>query len=115
VTAAFTLCRLSQAEAEHLMMAPAMAGGWIAVHPDCRDAVAEAMGGRWAGNWADCLALLPSAWDDGDRRAVAPDLAERIIAALAHAARYPAVSEDGSEATEIAGRVRAHLAQAVAS
>lgn len=109
------LCRISQAEAEHLMMAPKMAGGWVAVHPDCREAVAEAMGGNWAGNWADCLAMLPAAWDDAIRRPVNPALADRILTALAHAAQYPVESDDGSEATEIAARVRVHLAQAVCS
>lgn len=105
----FTLCRLSRREAEHLMMALAMAGGWVAVDPDIRDAVVDAMGGLYAGNWADFLALLPSSWDDACKRPITKVQALCICDRLDRVANYPIESDDGAAAREIAARVRAHL------
>lgn len=82
------LCRLRQDEAIYLMMAPAMAGGWIAVHPDCREVMAEIYGmGR------DLLALLPVEWTEGRDRPVSRREAERIIVELDRQAKNGAPRE----------------------
>ena len=97
------LCRLSRREAEYLMMAPAVAGGWVAVHPDCREAVTEALG-----DVADFLALLPADWG-AVRRPVTAEQATRIAARLDAHAAYSVMDEPEVPA-EFAERVRAHLA-----
>lgn len=85
-----TLCRLTRREAEHLMMAPAVAGGWVDVHPDSRDAV-EAVYGPYA---ADILALMPAQFADYAHRRVDRADAERILAALRRRARLSLVCEE---------------------
>ena len=98
------MCRLSQAEAEHLMMAPSVAGGWVAVHPDCREAVAGAL----PDTRADLLAMLPDAWGP-HRRPVTRDDAKLIIYHLDKAARHPVYADDGTIAADFAARVRMHF------
>ena len=97
------LCRLSLREAEYLMMAPAVAGGWVAVHPDCREAVTEALG-----DVAAFLALLPAAWV-AVRRPVTVEQATRIAERLDAHAAYSLMDEPEIPAC-FARRVRAHLA-----
>jgi hypothetical protein len=90
-----TLCRITRSDAEHLMMAPSVAGGWAAVHPDCREAVAYALRGLDNGyGVADILALLPSDWSEASKRRVTSAQLAAIIAQLAHAAEYSVVGEE---------------------
>lgn len=78
-----TLCRITQCEAEHLMLAPRMAGGWIAVEPGCREAVLMALGE----GHADYIALLPSTWPIATHRPVSAAQAELIAATMERVAR----------------------------
>lgn len=89
------LRRLTRSEAEYLMMSASVAGGWIAVHPTCREAVASLL---TRSESADFLALLPGEWPQGRGRRV-PQIAE-IRAALKLQAEYPCYG-DGDEPTEL--------------
>lgn len=102
------LCRLTVTEAHHLALAPANAGGWVAVHPDCRDAVAHAVGHPWT-CLADCLALLPADWAEATLRPVSREQAELIAAELERIARWTDTSAPGTPPAEIARRVRVWL------
>jgi hypothetical protein len=102
----FALCRLSPSEAEKLLMAPAMAGGWVAEHPDCRDAVYQTVG--WTETAATFLALLPRSWPEASKRPVTREQAERILAQLDARAKLSLVDEE-EVPFEFATRLRAHL------
>lgn len=104
---AFALCRLAVHEAQRLALAPANAGGWIAVHPACREAVESATGGP-LGDGADCLALLPADWREAALHPVTRDQAERIAAELERVAGWSGAShrDDSTPPAEIARRVR---------
>jgi hypothetical protein len=94
-TPTMTLCRISRRDAEHLMMAPKVAGGWVAVHPDCREAVAYALRGLDNGyGVADILALLPSDWSEASKRRVTTEQLDAIIVTLGYAAEYSVVGEE---------------------
>lgn len=88
------LRRLTRSEAEYLMMSASVAGGWIAVHPTCREAVASLL---TRAESADFLALLPGEWTQGRGRRV-PPIAD-IRAALELQAAYPCCG-DGDEPLE---------------
>lgn len=101
------LCFVTRREAEHLMMAPRLAGGWVAVSPVCCTAMMTATEAtELSGSGADCLALLPDSWVEAGRRPLTGDAIAAVLSALDGA---------GGEALEFAARVRAHLAPAVRS
>jgi len=93
------LYRITRGDAEHLMMAPAVSGGFCAVALDARNALGDIYhDGR------DILAALPGSLARG--RAVQADELPSIIRALTTAARRPVNSDDGSECSAIVARLR---------
>lgn len=116
-TTNMTLCRLSRTQAEHLMMAPTLAGGWVAVHSAACDSVEIALGSHPDGlQWAAYLALVPSAWEDIAGRVVTREQAVAILAALDHGVQILCEvreDRDADQLAAIAGRVRHWLAESV--
>lgn len=105
------LCRLTVTEAQRLALAPANAGGWVAVHPDCRQAVNASLCTYW-GDGADCLAMLPAGWSEAALRPVSREQADGIAAELERIARWTDTSAHGTPPAEIASRVRVWLHEA---
>ena len=94
----YQLCIISRRDAERLMLAPAAAGGWVAVDGEIVDAVSHALGVTGGPPY---LALIPSHWDEARRRQVSPVEAESILAVL---------DRGGAASLDIAQRVREHAA-----
>lgn len=90
--ASLVLCLIDQRAAEHLMGAPALAGGWVAVHPECRQAMDVA-------GLDGYLALLPSDW--AEAVPLADGLRERAVAALAGAYAGPVANEFADRVREL--------------
>lgn len=102
------LCRLTLAEAHHLMMAPVAAGGWIAISSAVCAAV-DATIPRAAESGRGYLALIPSDWREAEYRVSAED-AGQIADRLERASEWlPARS--GETALEWAQRIREARAQ----
>lgn len=97
-TDGISLYRITRADAEHLMMAPAVAGGFCAVALDARNAI-----GALYDDGRDILAALPDGLTRG--RAVRADELPAIVRALRNAAERPVNSDDGSECAAIVARL----------
>lgn len=88
----FTLCLVTRKAAEDLMGAPKLAGGWVAVHPECAQAVEIA-------NYEGYIALLPSAWPEA-RNALTREQAQRIADKLGGKYAGPVANEFAARVSE---------------